>query len=72
MLKTNRKSKEEYYYDVSKKKTKKNEKNKVRDYYEKKEREKMKAKNKIYIKKIKKVRGNETAREETCTHNVKD
>lgn len=35
----------------------------------------MKAKNKIYyyIKKIKKkVRGNETAREETCTHNVKD
>lgn len=54
MLKTNRKSKEEYYYDVSKKKTKKNEKNKVRDYYEKKEREKMKAKNKIYIKEIKK------------------
>lgn len=57
-----------------KRKRKKNEKNKVRDYYEKKEREKMKAKNKIYsyIKEIKKVRGNETAREETCTHNVKD
>lgn len=37
-----------------KRKRKKNEKNKVRDYYEKKEREKMKAKNKIYIKEIKK------------------
>lgn len=37
-----------------KRKRKKNEKNKVRDYYEKKEREKMKAKNKIYKKEIKK------------------
>lgn len=38
-----------------KRKRKKNEKNKVRDYYEKKEREKMKAKNKVYyIKEIKK------------------